>query len=259
MDILVYTIFSVLSVALVYYLLIAKRVIREFECGLLYCNGCFRRQVGPGAHRILRFRTKIDVVDLRRRVVTVPGQEVLTADQVGVKVSLVVTYVIADPEKALHQVQDYSGALYAAVQLALRKAVGAVPLEQLLEQRLEIGNELTSEVQVIVEQMGLQVTSIGVKDVMLSGDVKRAFSEVVRARKEGQAALERARGETAALRNLANAARMLQDNPALLNLRLLQTLSTGTAAPTVVFNAPGVSVPPVQPMAGPTHSDDRSS
>lgn len=239
MDHLVYSAAAVLlAVALVYGLLVGRHTVREYQCGLLYRNGKFRRRLGPGLHRVLRPWHDTEIVDLRRRLLTVPGQEILTADQVGLKVSAVADYDLADPLKALHQVEDYVAALHVAVQLALRRAVGGVTLEQLFEQRLEIGGQLTSAVQTFAEQNGLRVHSVEIKDVMLPGEMKKAMSEVARARKEGQAALERARGETAALRNLANAGRLLQDHPALLNLRLLQVLAANPNAPTIVLPAP---------------------
>ena len=226
-----------------YYLLVVKHVVREFECGLQYRNGRFRRQLSPGGHWLLRPWTKVVTVDLRKRVATVPGQEVLTADQVGLKVSLVVTYEVADPAKAMHEIENYANALYVAAQLGLRKVVGSLPIDRLLEQRMAIGAELTSEVKFVAESMGLSVHSVEVKDVMLPADLRKSFSEVIRATKEGQAALERARGETAALRSLANAARMLEDNPALLNLRTLQILSSSTSGHTIVLNTDGGIAP----------------
>lgn len=252
MDHRVYSAAAVLlAVALAYGLLVVKYVIREYQCGLLYRNGRFRRRLGPGPHWTLRPWHYAEIVDLRRRILTVPGQELLTADQVGLKVSAVVDCDLADPLKALHQVEDYAAALHVAVQLALRRAVGGVTLEQLFEQRLEIGGQLTSAVQAFAEQNGLRIHSVEIKDVMLPGEMKKAMSEVVRAKKEGQAALERARGETAALRNLANAGRLLQDHPALLNLRMLQVLAANPNAPTIVLPAPTLAAVPPAASASP--------
>ncbi|MBN2560778.1 MAG: slipin family protein [Phycisphaerae bacterium] len=258
MDYFAYALIAAFLFFVAYIGLVIKYVVHEFECGLMYRNGRYRKRVGPGAHRVLRPWTKITSVDLRKHIGTVSGQEVLTVDQVGVKVSLVVTYEIRDPVKALHEVADYSTALHVAVQVALRKLVGGISVDDLLGRQLEIGSELTSEAQSALEETGLQVHSVAVKDVMLPGEMRRAFSEVVRARKEGQASLERTRGETAALRNLANAAKMLRDNPDLLNLRLLQMLSANTAGQTVVFNAPRDSVQSGLQPVKPSRPDEQS-
>lgn len=239
MELLLTIMLWVAAAVLVYHALFVKHVIREFECGLLYRNGRYQKQLGPGAHRVFRLWQKITVLDLRKRAVTVPGQEVLTADQVGLKVSLVVTYQVCDPQKAEHEVEDFAAALYLATQIALRKVVGGVELDKLLEERVNIGSQVTSDVVLTAEPLGLKVHSVEIKDVMLPAEVRKAFSEVIRARREGQAALERARGETASLRSLANAARMVEEHPSLLDLRILQTLSTNGAGQTIVLNTTG--------------------
>jgi hypothetical protein len=114
-----------------------------------------------------------------------------------------------------------------------------VTVEALLTQRLDIGAQLTARVQPEAAKIGISVLALEVKDAMLPNDLKRAFSEVLKAKQEGQAALERARGEGASLRNLANAARVLEGNPALMNLRLMQSLSAAqNAGNTLVIGVP---------------------
>jgi regulator of protease activity HflC (stomatin/prohibitin superfamily) len=202
----------------------------------LYRNGRFIRTLDPGANWMLRFGHAVTNVDIRKRLEMIPGHEVLTGDQVGLKVSLAVQYAVADPRTATHDVESYSQAIHVAAQIALRRAVAAVSLEQLLEQKISIGEQLTAELSLEMEAIGISVHLVRIKDVMLPAEVRRAFSEVVRARQEGQAALERARGETAALRNLANAAKLLSDHPGLMDLRLLQTLATSQVGHTVVMS-----------------------
>jgi regulator of protease activity HflC (stomatin/prohibitin superfamily) len=132
---------------------------------------------------------------------------------------------VTDPAKAMHEVQDWRAHIYNTVQLALRALVAAQPMEALLAQRLNIGKQILAMVQPEAEKVGITVHATDVKDVMFPGDLKKVFAEVLKAKQEGQAALERARGESAALRNLANAARLLENNPALQNLRLMQSIS----------------------------------
>lgn len=130
-------------------------------------------------------------------------------------------------------------ALYVSAQLALRTLVAACKIDELLEKRLEIGKNLLANIASQANALGLDLSLAEVKDIMFPGELKKTFAEVVKAQKEAQAALERARGETAALRSLANAAKMLEDNPALLSLRALQSVSaTGTAGNSIVFNVP---------------------
>jgi SPFH domain/Band 7 family protein len=122
--------------------------------------------------------------------------------------------------------------------------VAAIPSDALLAQRVDIAAQLLARVQPQTATVGVTVHAVEIKDVMLPGDLKRAFAEVLKARQEGQAALERARGESAALRNLANAARVLENNPAPMNLRVLQSLSAAqNAGSTLVLGVLGGLVP----------------
>jgi regulator of protease activity HflC (stomatin/prohibitin superfamily) len=227
-------------------------IVPEGYAGLLYHKGKFVKVLGAGRHvRWGRYFT-LDAQDLRKAALLVAGQEVLTADNVGLKLSLLVAYQVTDPAKAAHETQNWQGDLYNAAQLALRAVVGRVAVEALLNQRLEIGAQLLARVQPEAAKFGVTVHTVEVKDVMFPADLKRAFAEVLKSKQEGQAAVERARGESAALRNLANAAKLLEGNPALMNLRLMQSLSAAqTAGNTLVLGMPGGFVPLKNGKTGP--------
>src|SRR5207253_3532698 len=146
--------------------------------------------------------------------------------------------------KAAHETQSWQGDLYNAAQLALRSVVSGVAAEALLTQRLAIAPQLLARVQEEAAKIGVMVHAVEVRDVMLPAELKRAFGDVLKAKQEGQAALERARGESASLRNLANAARVLEGNPALMNLRLMQSLTAAqNAGNTLVLGMPAGFVP----------------
>lgn len=212
--------------------------------GLVYHHGLYVRRNNAGRHVLWGFGWTINLIDLRKTSLLVAGQEVLTADSVGLKFSLLVTCQVTDPAKAMHETQHWQSDLYNAAQLALRAVVNGVAVEALLQQRLEIGAQLLARVQPEAVKIGVNVLAIEVKDVMFPAELKRAFADVLKAKQEGQAALERARGESAALRNLANAARVLEGNPALMNLRLMQSLSAAqNAGSTLVVGMPGGFVP----------------
>jgi len=213
--------------------------------GLLYHHGKFvAPPLQPGRHVRWGRNFQVAPYDLRKVTHTVASQEVLTADNVSLKVSLLVTCQFADVVKAIRETQSWYADLYNAAQLALRSVAGAAPAEALLGQRLDISAQLLARVQPEAVKAGLTVHAVEVKDVMLSAELKRAFADTLKAKQEGQAALERARGECAALRNLANAARLLDGNPALQNLRLLQSLTaTQNAGHTLVLGLPGGFVP----------------
>jgi regulator of protease activity HflC (stomatin/prohibitin superfamily) len=216
-------------------------VVREFECGLLYRHGKFQHRLEAGRHVRWGFGYALTTVDLRKQTFPVGGQEVLSGDNIAIKISVAMTVQVADPLKAMHEVQDWRGHLYSAVQIALRALVAAQPVETLLLQRLDLGKQLLAAVQPEAGKIGITVQATEVKDVMFPGDLKKAFAEVLKAKQEGHAALERARGESASLRNLANAARLLESNPALQNLRLIQSI--GAAGNTLVMGLPTSFVP----------------
>jgi regulator of protease activity HflC (stomatin/prohibitin superfamily) len=219
-------------------------IVSEGYIGLLYRKGRFVRVLAPGRHVHWGRHITIRWVDVRRAALLIAGQDVLTADNVGLKLSLLVTYQVTDPAKATHDTQNWQTDLHNTAQLALRAVVGSVAVEALLNQRLEFGAQLLARVQPEAARIGLNVFAVEVKDVMFPADLKRAFADVLKAKQEGQAALERARGESASLRNLANAARALEGNPALMNLRLLQSLATAqNAGNTLVLGVPGGFVP----------------
>jgi len=221
----------VLPLALLALLLLARKfVVPEGFAGLLYRQGRYRRTLSAGPHWLWRPGSRVELMDLRLSILTVPGQEVLCLDQVGLKVSVAVRYAVVVPDVARHRVQSYHEALYLAVQLALRAEAGQHALEELVSGRVTLGEALRARVAEQARSFGLAVEAVELKDVMLPADLRRAFAESIKARKEGQASLEKARGETAALRSLANAARMVEQSPALLQLRVLQTVSGAGAA-----------------------------
>jgi len=247
-----YNILVVIVIAIFGSVIVAA-VVKEFRhaflvpegyAGLLYHKGKFVEVLRAGRHIRWGRHYTLDAQDVRKASLLVAGQDVLTVDNVGLKLSLLVTYQVTDPVKAAHETQNWQGDLYNAAQIALRAVVGGVAVEALLNQRFEIGAQLLARVQPEGAKIGTNVLAVEVKDVMFPADLKRAFGEVLKAKQEGQAALERARGESASLRNLANAARVLEGNPALMNLRLMQSLTAAqNAGNTLVLGVPGGFVP----------------
>ena len=214
----------------------------EFERGLRYTNGRFRGVLNPGRYWIYRRNTTVRKIDVRPKVVSVPGQEVLSADGVSLKVSLAATYEVTDPHLAVNSVESYDMAVYTTLQLAAREIIGQAKIDDLLERRDEFAARLMELAVHPVSTFGIKLISCSIKDIMFPGPLKKMFAQVVQAQKEGQAALERARGETAALRNLANAARMIEDKPALMQLRLLQEVG-GQTGNTIVLGFPQSTTP----------------
>ena len=202
-----------------------RTTIFEYERGLRFRRGRFSRVMDPGVYWYLAAFTRILKVDIRPTRVAIAGQEVLSADGVAVKASLAATYRIADPQRAVLATDDYRTAVYTELQLALRAVISEAKVEDLLAQRAEMSLRLKVIPVAALEAIGIELQEVAVRDLTLPGELKKIFSQVVRARQEGLASLERARGETAALRNLANAAQMIERSPSLLQLRLLQVLA----------------------------------
>jgi len=209
----------------------------EFERGLKYIRGKFRVVLPPGQYWYWPWFTAVRKLDVRPRFASITGQEVLSSDGVTLKVSLAANYEIEKPDVAINQVQDFQEAMHLQLQLALRQIIGSVDIDSLLATRDEMSKRLAEMTEVKARELGLRLISVGLKDIMFPGKLKEVFAQVVSARKEGLAALEKARGETAALRNLANAAKMIESNPGLMQLRMLQTFG-GSSGNTLVLGLP---------------------
>lgn len=236
----------ILILFLLLFFLISRVVIYEYQNGLHYRDGKYVKTLMPGSHWYFPPWESVQKVDMREFNITIPGQEVLSADNVSLKVSIAVGYKVIDPYIAINKVQRYQDALYQMIQLGVRDIVGSLEVDALLAKRAEIGKILFEKSSEKATALGLQLLLADIKDIMFPGELKNIFAQVVNARKEGLAALERARGESAALRNLANTARLLDDNPNLRQLRLLHTLEK-TGGGTIVVMPPDGSPEIKQP------------
>lgn len=209
------------------WILVLKLIVPEGQVALLYRNGRLTRRLEPGRYYLPRMGTQYTMIDTRIRVMTITGQEVLSQDNLALKLSVAVNWRVTDPERSVRVVQDAESSLRTAIQLALRRALATQKVEELTEARTVIGAQVLSAVVVEAASFGVDVQSVEIKDLTFPSELKRIFHEVMRAQQEGRAALERARSESAALRNLANAARLLQETPGLMNVRLLQAVGSG--------------------------------
>ena len=217
-------------------------VVQEWERVLLYRDGRFEETLGAGRHRRLRWRRRRVRVQIRPRLLVVPSQEVLTADGLSVKLSLTVAVRTADARRWYEAVEDADAFVYAALQIALREAVSTRTMDELLGARGALSDDVRDKVEGAAEAVGIAIDSLSLRDVMVPAELRRAAAEVATARAQGLAALERARSEVAATRALANAARMVADQPALLQLRTLQAVEVGGA--TVVLTPGSATVEP---------------
>lgn len=212
-----------------------QTIIYPHEHGLLYRDGQLQGLLKAGRHGYFGTRSRIDVHDMRKRALSVNGQEILTKDNAGLRLTVVGFYQIIDLERAQLVSENYVSELYSIVQLAMRKAVSTVTVDELLVDKFQLNGVIQTEVAHKVSEMGLSVTDMAVLDVMLPAHLKKAYSGVLEAQKEAQKNLEKARGEQAVLRSLANSAKLYQENPSLLQARVIQALATGNNS--IIFGA----------------------
>jgi regulator of protease activity HflC (stomatin/prohibitin superfamily) len=232
---LVILILAVATVLFVRLLGLKRVTVFEHQRGIRYVRGKYTRTLGPGQYWFSSLWTTISIVDVRVAFVSIPGQEVLTADGVTVKTTIAASYEVEEPYLAVTKNQSYIAAMYLLLQLALREIVSTEKIDSLLEGRAELGKRLVEKVGPQAKELGLHLISADAKDLMLPADLKKVYAQVVKAQKESQALLEKARSETAALRSLANAAKMIEDNPNLLQLRALQIVEESAGRNTLML------------------------
>ncbi|WP_078292747.1 slipin family protein [Mycobacterium sp. D16R24] len=215
-----------------------KVTIMEWQRGVLYREGVFEAVLAPGVHYTRPRTDTLVTVDMRTQSVQVAGQDVLTVDGFTVKVSAAVNYTVSNPSVfATAEGGSVHWNIYLRTQLQVRDAAAALTLDELLARRGQIlGADAVARLAAEVEELGVTVTWFVVKDIMLSGEVRKALAEPLLAREAGKAQLERARSDAAVLRTMANTAKLLRENPELLRLRTLESVAEGRAM--VVLNAP---------------------
>lgn len=176
-----------------------------------------------------------DAVDLREKTLDVAGQEIMTKDKVTLRLNLIVTYRVTDSTKATQVVSDAGQALYREAQLVLRAAVGTRLLDELLTDKVAVCDEIESDLVARVAEFGVAIRSIGLRDVILPGEMKGILNQVIEAEKQAQANLIRRREETAAARSQANTAKLLADNPVLARMKELEALQDILAGTRATF------------------------
>ena len=194
--------------------------------GVLHIDGRYVDTLSPGLYAFWKGQSDVRVVDvdLREMMIDVGGQDIMTSDKVTLRLNAVVTWKVADPRKAVSQTEDVRQALYRETQLLLRSVIGARGLDEFLTDRDAVAKETDDGLRDRAAALGLEVVSVGIRDLILPGDMKDLMNRVTEARKAAEANLISRREETAAMRSQANTARLLADNPVLMRLRELEVL-----------------------------------
>jgi regulator of protease activity HflC (stomatin/prohibitin superfamily) len=204
--------------------------VADGHAGLLFVDGRLERVLAPGSHAFWKFNRTLAVkhLDTRLQALEVTGQEILSKDKVSLRLNLTATYRVADAKTAATALSDFGDLLYKELQFGLREAVGTRTLDEVLARKDELNETIERQVRGRVAAYGLELGSIGVKDIILPGEMKTILNRVVEAEKEAQANLIRRREETAATRSLHNTAKMLEQSPVLLRLKELESLEKVT-------------------------------
>jgi len=206
--------------------LVAEHVVENHEAGLLYVEGRLVERLAPGRHAFWTSGRKIEVkrLDLRPQAVEITAQEMLTKDRIALRVTLTAFRRIVDPELVVTKVPDVDAYLYRLVQFAIREAVASRTLDDVLSAKNTLDAELRAYVRERIAETGIEVAELGVKDVILPGEIRELVNKVVEAERTAKANLIRRQEETAATRSLLNTAKLMEDNPLLLRLKELESI-----------------------------------
>ncbi len=227
----------------------AIRVVQQYERGVIFVLGKLTGAKGPGIFLVPPFITRMIKVDLRVVTLTVPPQEVISRDNVTIKVTAVVYFYVVDPVAAVVNVMNYMQATTQIGQTTLRNVLGQSELDELLSQRNKINRELQTIIDEHTERWGVKVTAVEIKDVELPSTMQRAMAKQAEAEREKRAKIIHAQGELQASAQLAQAAQVIGSQPATLQLRYLQTLTEIAVEKnsTIIFPLP---IDLVEPLLG---------
>ena len=206
--------------------LLEEITVAEDHVGVLFENSRYVGVLDAGRYVFWKGieRIKVFQVNMAEMALDISGQEIMTSDKVTLRMNAIVAYVVKDPEKAVRSTNDVKQSLYRETQLALRAAVGGRELEGLLADKDSLADELKDQLVERAEEFGLVITSLGIRDVILPGDMKDLLNKVTEAKKAAEANLIARREETAAMRSQANTAKLLESSPVLMRLRELEVL-----------------------------------
>jgi regulator of protease activity HflC (stomatin/prohibitin superfamily) len=225
------------------------RVVQQYERGVIFVLGKLMGAKGPGVFFVPPFISRIIKVDLRIVTLTVPPQEVITRDNVTIKVTAVVYFYVVNPAAAVVNVMNFIQATTQIGQTTLRNVLGQSELDELLAQRKKINQELQTIIDEHTERWGVKVTAVEIKDVELPATMQRAMAKQAEAEREKRAKIIHAEGELQASAQLAQAANVIGSQPATLQLRYLQTLTEIAVEKnsTIIFPLP---IDLIEPLLG---------
>ena len=228
------------AILIIILLRLSVRVLREYERGVLFRFGRLSGVKGPGIFMIIPFVDKMIKVDLRTVTLDVPPQDVITRDNVPVKVNAVAYFRVMDPARAIVEIENYKLGTSQIAQTTLRSILGQAELDDLLSRRDKINTELQIIIDEQTDPWGIKVSIVEIKDVELPETIQRAFAKQAEAERERRAKIINSEGEFQASEKLAQAAKVLAEQPVSVQFRFLQTLReiASEQNSTIVFPVP---------------------
>ena len=216
------------------------RVLREYERAVVFTLGRFEKVKGPGLVILIPFIQELVRVDLRIQVIEIPSQDVISRDNVSMKVDAVLYFNVVNPERAIIQVQNYLPATNMLAQTTLRAVLGQHELDEMLSERKKLSTDIQSILDSATETWGIKVSNVEIRTVELTENMVRAIAKQAEAERDRRAKVIHAEAEFQASQTLVNAAKILGSVPAAMQLRYLQTLAEIGAEQnsTVVFPMP---------------------
>ncbi len=213
--------------AAIFVLIFVLRIkqIDQYERGVMFVRGKFTGIKNPGWTVYFPIFQKIFTVDIRTKAVDVPYQEAITKDNIPVKINAVVYYSVIDVSKAILEVQDYHNAISQLAQTTMRNSIGERELDELLQNRSQIAEEIKTELDTKTDKWGIDVSALELKDVVIPENLKRTISKEAEAEREKRAVIIKAEGDKMAAENLSIAAQKLAETPGALHLRTLQAIN----------------------------------
>ena len=229
-----------LIILIVFILLCSIRQISEYERGIKFRFGKFKKIMKPGWNIVLPIIESYKKVDIRTKAVDVPEQDAITKDNVSIRINAVIYYKVFDASKAILAVEKFQYAVGQLAQTTMRNAVGAVSLDELLSERDKISTEICNVIDKATDPWGIKVENVELKDVKLPEEMQRVIAKVAEAEREKEAVITKSRGEKEAADNLAKAADVLSCSPGALHLRTLATLNdlSSDQSNTIIFAIP---------------------
>ena len=221
-------------------LLCSIRQITEYERGILFQLGKYKRILNPGWNIVLPIIQSYQKVDIRTKAVDVPEQDAITKDNVTIRINAVIYYKVFDASKAIIAVENFHYAVSQLAQTTMRNVVGTVSLDELLTQRDKLSEEICKIIDEATDPWGIKVENVELKDVKLPEEMQRVMGKVAEAEREKLAVITKSTGEKEAAVNLADAANIMATTPGALHLRTLSTLNdvSSDQSNTIIFAIP---------------------